>query len=65
MPKRGKVKIEGEYLTTEEGADDAFSKLIEGCSGEIKINTPMSKHVFKRNKTNNRIRRIKDPKAKG
>lgn len=55
---RGKVKMEGDYLTTEEGANDAFSKLIEGCKGEIKINTPMGSHRFKRNKTNRLIRRV-------
>ncbi len=62
---RGKAKLEGDYLIIEEDADDVLSKLIKGCSGEIKINTPMGKHRFKRNKTNNRIGRIKDPKAKG
>ena len=59
---KGKVRIKDDELTTEEGADDLLSKCVEGCEGEIHINTPLGKHTFKKDKKDKKIKRVKKDK---
>ena len=59
---RGKVTMTDDELITEEGADDLLSKVVEGCEGEIHINTPFGKHTFKRDKKDKKIKKVKKPK---
>ena len=46
---RGRVSMEADELSTEAGADDLFSKLVMGCTGTIKINTPFGDYEYKKN----------------
>ncbi len=47
MPKKTKLKLQGNEVKIEEGEDSFVGKLIAGCEGKIKINTPFGKREVK------------------
>ena len=49
MPKKKPVKlnIKGKEVKIEEGGDSIVGKLMAGCKGKIKINTPFGKREVK------------------
>ena len=59
---RGKpIKVTNDELIVDDAAEDMLSVFVRGCTGIITIDTPIGgKQRFRRNKTNNRIRKIKD-----
>ncbi len=47
MPKKIKLNIKDDEVKVEEGDDSFVGKLMEGCKGKIKINTPFGKREVK------------------
>ncbi len=49
MPKKKPVKlnIKGNEVKVEEGGDSFIGKLMVGCKGKIRINTPFGKREVK------------------
>ena len=47
MPHIAKLKIEKNTATIEEGEDSLLGKLIAGCTGKIRINTPFGSRAIK------------------
>jgi len=47
MPKKTKLNIKDNEVKIEEGGDSFLSKLMAGCKGKIKINTPFGKREVK------------------
>ncbi len=47
MPKKIKLNIKGKEVKVEEGGDSFIGKLMIGCKGKIKINTPFGKREVK------------------
>ena len=47
MAKPTKLKIKKNEVIIEEGGDSLAGKLLAGCKGKIKIDTPFGKRVVK------------------
>ena len=47
MPKKTKLNIKDNEVKIEEGEDSIIGKLMAGCKGKIKINTPFGKREVK------------------
>ncbi len=47
MPKKPKLNIKGNEVKVEEGGDSFVGKLMAGCKGKIRINTPFGKREVK------------------
>lgn len=47
MPKKTKLNIKDNEVKIEEGDDSIIGKLMAGCKGKIKINTPFGKREVK------------------
>lgn len=47
MPKKTKLNIKDNEVKIEEGEDSLIGKLMAGCKGKIKINTPFGKREVK------------------
>ena len=47
MPKKTKLNIKDNEVKIEEGEDSLVGKLMAGCKGKIKINTPFGKREVK------------------
>ncbi len=47
MPKKIKLNIKGKEVKVEEGGDSFIGKLMAGCKGKIRINTPFGKREVK------------------
>ena len=47
MPKKTKLNIKDNEVKIEEGDDSFIGKLMAGCKGKIKINTPFGKREVK------------------
>ncbi len=47
MPKKTKLNIKGKEVKVEEGGDSFIGKLMAGCKGKIKINTPLGNREVK------------------
>ncbi len=47
MPKKIKLNIKGNEVKVEEGGDSFIGKLMAGCRGKIKIDTPFGKREVK------------------
>ncbi len=47
MPKKTKLNIKGNEVKVEEGDDSFIGKLMTGCKGKIKINTPLGNREVK------------------
>ncbi len=58
MPKKTKLNIKGNEVKVEEGDDSFIGKLMAGCKGKIKINTPFGKREVKL------VKRFKKEKVK-
>ena len=47
MPKKIKLNIKDKEVKVEEGGDSFVGKLMAGCKGKIKINTPLGNREVK------------------
>ena len=59
-----RIKIDKDEATIEEGEDSFMGKLIAGCTGEFRINTPRGQRKIKKvkNSKGEEIKRPKKPK---
>ena len=57
-----KLKVTGDMAEIDEGAEDLLSKLIDGCRGEININTPFGNRKIKKIKKGGKVRDHKPEK---